>query len=260
MADGCGLSPPPRSLPSPSGDVDGKLRPPPASGGGYRVVVGALLFVAAVALALAGTVAAGDAGEVKVVSDSAVYGGGGEQVVFSGNVLATAGVWRLAAASLRADVGGVEKEYRAFGSPLTVFGETGEGEDVVLNAMRLRFSGGDALAEGEVRLCAGVDCARAEVFAASARWRGDSESVELRGTPARGSWLPPEGGEKVRARARVLRFDAVSGWAVLQGDALFARGDAQITGEKIEFNLRTGEMKALAPAEGRVRAILGAGE
>ena len=206
----------------------------------------------------------GDSRRVNVASDSAVYGAEGKQVTFSGNVVATFGEWNLNAATLQVSDADEGKEYLAVGSPLTIRGKSEEGDAVTMFANLIRFAeNGDAVLEGGVRLCAGDECSRAQLNADKIHWQRGARNIQLTGTPASAKWQPPESAQgegAVSARGNDIRYDFDSGAASLVGDALFGRDGAEITGKRIDFNVRTGEMKAEAPSEGRVRAVLEAGE
>lgn len=179
-------------------------------------------IVGALVLAAAGLAWAADERRVNIASDSAVYGAGGDDVVFAGNVVATIGLWRLSAATLRVQDG----RYFAQGHPLRAFGETESGGTVVVNAGYLDYDGVD-----KVRISGAGD------------------------KPVMAGWLAADG--DITVRAQTITYDLASGDALLIGDALLGRGAEQITGSRISVNVNTGAMKA---EQGRVRAVLDAGE
>lgn len=185
-----------------------------------RVLTFALLFGA---FALAGVSAAEEGKRrVNIASDSAVYGAGGDDVVFAGNVLATIGVWHLSAATLQVRGG----KYLVYGDPIRASGVAASGGTVVVNAGFLNYDGGDKV------LISGAG-----------------------GAPVRAGWMSADG--DITVRALTITYNLGSGDALLFGDALLGRGAEQITGTRISVNIKTGAMKA---ERGRVRAVLDGGE
>ncbi|MGI9338522.1 MAG: LptA/OstA family protein [Gammaproteobacteria bacterium] len=182
-----------------------------------RITCALVLAAGGLALAAQGAEEAEDR-RVNIASDSAVYGAGGDDVVFAGNVAATIGVWHLSAATLQVRGG----QYFAYGNPLRASGTTASGGTVVVNAGYLTYDG-----IGKVRIS------------------GAGEK------PVSAGWLAADG--DITVRALTITYDLDSGDALLTGDALLGRGAEQITGSRISVNVNTGAMKA---EQGRVRAVL----
>lgn len=155
---------------------------------------------------------------VNIASDSAVYGAAGGDVVFSGNVAATIGVWHLSAATLEVRGG----SYFVYGEPIYASGVAKNGGTVVVNAGFLNYDGVDKV------LISGAG-----------------------GGPVRAGWMSADG--DITVRALTITYDLTSGDALLTGDALLGRGAEQISGTRISVNINTGAMKA---ERGRVRAVL----
>ena len=164
--------------------------------------------IAAFAIMAAGMVLAQQQEErrVNVASDSAIYGAGGDDVIFSGNVVATIGVWHLAAATLQVRDG----TYLASGEPLRASGITPGGGTVMLSANVFRYDG--------------------------------EQAVQIIGKPVRAQWQTADGA--ITVRAATITYQITSGEALLIGDALLGRGAEQITGTRISININTGAMKA----------------
>lgn len=192
----------------------------------FGFVAVALVFVVAAAFVAAAAAEEKDDDNnrrrVNIASDSAVYGAGGDDVVFAGNVAATIGVWHLSAATLEVRGG----RYFAHGDPLRASGVASAGGTVIVNAGFLDYDG-----SGKVKI------------------------TGAKGGPVRAGWMAADG--DITVRAMTITYDLDSGAALLIGDALLGRGAEQITGTRISVNINTGAMKA---EQGRVRAVLDGGE
>ena len=220
----------------------------------------AVFFAAAAAFAGASSAAAQ---QIEVGGDNAQYSADGSRAEFTGNVVLQSGGATVYADRLIVDISPDGNRYHASGPSVRAECADCAAESLVLRAAEiiLQDGGDDTLTiGGGLTLCAGESCGRGQLVAERAEWKKSAGEARLRGMPVSGFWFLEGDAEPVRMRANEVEYAHGAGDVRLRGNASLSRGEDDIRGELIEFNIKTGAINATGGSDSRVRGVFGADE
>ena len=218
----------------------------------------ALLCLSIVATATFRSVFATDGQKIEVTSERVEHSATGGKTQFIGSVVVLKGGMELRAETLDVDKAG--KHFVAKGAPIKATCK--DCADFLLRGdagTRLEY---DDTAEwmhirGGLEICADAGCEQGTLSADSMEWQQAEDIITLQGAPEVDIKWRLESGDWVHATAATVVYHPRKGDVQLRGQARILRGESDVAGDLIDFNMKTGSLSARSLDDQPVKATFG---